>query len=108
MANLFVFIYLASPFWVLAFAFLAHHRIYRWVSFAVCFFFFTVEPIGTSIVDHAADGGLGTLLSMGVAAFAALISAVLLIVIKDKSRRIFFSVMLGSAVVGFLGAWLVR
>ena len=108
MANFFVCVYLASPFWALALPFISSNRVYRWISYAVCCFFFSVEPIGTGLVDRAAEGGLGFFLSLGVTVLAALFGAILLAVTRQRFHRIYFIVMLGSAVVGFLGALLVR
>lgn len=108
LSNLYISIYFSSPFWTLALPFISTHRIYRWASYAVCLFFFAVSPIWTSIVDHAADGGLGMLLSVGISVLASLLSAVLLALIKTQHIRIFFATMLGCAIVGILGAFAVR
>ena len=98
----------ASPLWALVLPFISSHRVYRWITYAVCCFFFAVTPIWTSIADHAADGGLGMLLSVGVSVLAALFSVVLLVVTRKRYHRIFFGAMLGSAVAGILGAFATR
>lgn len=108
LGNLYISVYFTSPFWMLALPFISTHRIYRWASYAVCFFFFAMSPVWTSIIDRAAEGGLGMLLSVGISILAALFSLVLLVVTRQRHHRIYFGVMLGSAVVGILGVFAVR
>jgi hypothetical protein len=106
--DFYITVYFGSPVWTLALPFISANRIYRWASYAVCVFFFAVSPTWTSIIDHASDGGLGMLLSVGVSVLAALFAVVLLVVNRKRHHRIYFGVMLGSAVVGILGAFAVR
>lgn len=108
LGDIYITVFFSSPFWALALPFVSTHRVYRWFSYAACCFLFAVTPIWTSVVDHAADGGLGMLLSVGVSVLAALFSVVLLVATRKRYYRIFFGVMLGSAVAGILGAFAAR
>jgi hypothetical protein len=109
MSNFFLNVYLSSPFWVLALPVISSHLIYRLISYAVCFVLFTVLPIMSGLLDHSGDfAGLGTLLCLGVNVFATVFASFLLIVGKKKSSRFFYGVMIGCAVVGFLGALLCQ
>jgi hypothetical protein len=106
------FVYLFSPVWVLVVPVISSHRIYRLISYAVCFVLFTVFPITCSLQAHNTGdfGGLVMLLCLGVDVFATVFAAVLLIVCvwKKKSIRFFYGVMISCAVVGFLGSIVVR
>jgi hypothetical protein len=109
MSNFFLNFYLSSPFWVLASPVISSHRIYRLISYAVCFVLFTVFPMMSGLLDHRGDfAGLGTLLCLGVNVLATVFATFLLIVWKKKSCRFFYGVMIGCAVVGFLGALLLQ
>jgi hypothetical protein len=109
MRNFLFNVYLSSPFWVLASPVISSHLIYRLISYAVCFVFFTLFPIMSGLLDHRGDfAGLGTLLCLVVNVFATVFATVLLIVWKKKSSRFFYGVMIGCAVVGFLGALLLQ
>jgi hypothetical protein len=106
------FVYLFSPVWMLVSPVISSHRIYRLISYAVCFVLFTVFPIMCSLQAHNTGdfGGLVMLLCLGVDVFATVFATVLLIVCvwKKKSSRFFYGVMISCAVVGFLGSIVVR
>jgi len=108
MKNFIVLVIISSPIWILPLPFISGNRIYLGAISALCFLFFTVEPVWTSVVARGSDSGLGLLLSMATTALAAMLAGLLLAVTRRRHHRIFFGIMLACAVAGALGLVAVR